>query len=507
MFISHLHSDHVLDLVTLLQASNATPGWKREDPLELYGCRGLATLVSQVMAAFDGTTPEGFPLRIIELGEERHDLGGFTVETALTAHTETSLAFRIEADGQTVVYSGDAIETPRSRDSRGGPTPSSANAPSRAAGGRPTMSPPMAPAAWPSRPAPDGWSCSHLYPPAQQADVAGQARAEYEGEVILAVDGTVVGLGGTVTVSPRGRRPARRWLATGLALAPFFLFGLAFEVVPVLVLLRSSLLVDGVLESRQLPPGPHAVHGRVVPEQPSALAHHRAPRRDRWERSSPTRSSPTRSRPSGDALTALADVTTNFGGAPLAFAFIVTLGSTGVVTLLLKAIGVELYPTFRIYSESGLTDRLPLLPAAADDPADRAGAARASGPTWREAATSLGATPAQFWLRVGLPILAPSLLGSFLLLFANAFGAYATAWTLTGPDVESRHGADRRPGARRGAARPRARRCPRPPLARRDGRVRGRLAVAVATRPAVGAREPAGVCGAPSSSRPSGSSC
>ncbi len=85
MFISHLHSDHVLDLVTLLQASNATPGWKREDPLELYGCRGLATLVSQVMAAFDGTTPEGFPLRIAELGEERHDLGGFTVETALTA--------------------------------------------------------------------------------------------------------------------------------------------------------------------------------------------------------------------------------------------------------------------------------------------------------------------------------------------------------------------------------------------------------------------------------------
>src|SRR5438132_487131 len=54
---------------------------------------------------------------------------------------------------------------------------------------------------------------------------------------------------------------------------------------------------------------------------------------------------------------------------------------------------------------------------------------------WREAATSLGATPARYWLHVALPILAPSLLGSFLLLFANAFGAYATAWTLTGPDV------------------------------------------------------------------------
>ena len=93
VFISHLHSDHVLDLVTLLQASNATPGWKREDPLELYGCHGLATLVSQVMTAFDGTTPEGFSLRVTELDEERRDFGGWTVETALTAHTRPAWRF------------------------------------------------------------------------------------------------------------------------------------------------------------------------------------------------------------------------------------------------------------------------------------------------------------------------------------------------------------------------------------------------------------------------------
>jgi ribonuclease BN (tRNA processing enzyme) len=194
VFISHLHSDHVLDLVTLLQASNATPGWRREDPLELYGCRGLATLVGQVTAAFDGTTPEGFPLRVIELGAERRDLGGFTLETALTAHTETSLAFRVEAHGQTVVYSGDAIETPalaqlaRSADAfvcecsfpRGWRTADHVTADgagrlARAAGARRLV-------------------LSHLYPPAQEADVAGQARAEYGGDVLLAVDGTVVDL-------------------------------------------------------------------------------------------------------------------------------------------------------------------------------------------------------------------------------------------------------------------------------------------------------------------------
>jgi putative spermidine/putrescine transport system permease protein len=54
---------------------------------------------------------------------------------------------------------------------------------------------------------------------------------------------------------------------------------------------------------------------------------------------------------------------------------------------------------------------------------------------WREAAVNLGASSAQYWRRIALPILAPGLLGAFLLLFANSFGAYATAWTLTGPDV------------------------------------------------------------------------
>ncbi|TFH33595.1 MAG: ABC transporter permease subunit, partial [Anaerolineales bacterium] len=54
---------------------------------------------------------------------------------------------------------------------------------------------------------------------------------------------------------------------------------------------------------------------------------------------------------------------------------------------------------------------------------------------WREAAINLGATNLQYWLRIAFPILAPALIGGFLLLFAHSFGAYATAWTLTGPDI------------------------------------------------------------------------
>lgn len=135
-----------------------------------------------------------------------------------------------------------------------------------------------------------------------------------------------------------------------------------------------------------------------------------------------------------NALIALADVTTNFGGAPLAFAFIVTLGSTGVITLILKSMGIFLYPNFRIYSISGLAIaylyfQLPLmimliLPAL-----------QGLKKEWWEAAINMGANSTQFWARIGLPVLTPSLLSSFFILFANSFGAYATAWTLTGPDV------------------------------------------------------------------------
>jgi putative spermidine/putrescine transport system permease protein len=227
-------------------------------------------------------------------------------------------------------------------------------------------------------------------------------------------------------------RQRRRWTAW-IVLAPFFLFGLAFEILPMLTLVRSSfttgagwslanfsraftpVMVDSFRNSLQL----SAVTALLGVVGGTLVAYAIVTSRRRVVR---------------DTLTALADVTANFGGAPLAFAFIITLGSTGVVTLLLKAAGVSLYPHFRIYSVSGLAIayvyfQLPLMILLIVP------ALLGLKPEWREAATNLGATRLQYWLLVGLPVLAPSLLGSFLLLFANAFGAYATAWTLTGPDV------------------------------------------------------------------------
>jgi len=54
---------------------------------------------------------------------------------------------------------------------------------------------------------------------------------------------------------------------------------------------------------------------------------------------------------------------------------------------------------------------------------------------WREAAATLGATGWQYWRMIALPILLPSFLGTFALLFANSFGAVATAFALAGPQL------------------------------------------------------------------------
>ena len=49
---------------------------------------------------------------------------------------------------------------------------------------------------------------------------------------------------------------------------------------------------------------------------------------------------------------------------------------------------------------------------------------------WKEACTLQGGTPGIFWRKVGIPVLMPSILGTFSVLFANALAAYATIYAL-----------------------------------------------------------------------------
>jgi putative spermidine/putrescine transport system permease protein len=138
-------------------------------------------------------------------------------------------------------------------------------------------------------------------------------------------------------------------------------------------------------------------------------------------------------RPLRSMLITFSGVASNFAGVPLAFAFVATLGRTGIITAILKNVfHINIYQAgFSLYSFVGLSitymyfqfPLMVLIMAPALDGLKR---------EWREAAENLGATTFQYWTQVAMPILLPSLLGAMILLFGNAFGAYATAYALTG---------------------------------------------------------------------------
>ncbi len=135
-------------------------------------------------------------------------------------------------------------------------------------------------------------------------------------------------------------------------------------------------------------------------------------------------------------LLTFSGVASNFAGVPLAFAFIATLGPIGLVTVFLRTqLGIDLRSLgFNLLSFWGLTltylfFQIPLMILIITPALD--GLKR----EWREAASILGATGRQYWTMIALPILFPSLLGTLALLFANAFGAVATAIALTGSSL------------------------------------------------------------------------
>jgi putative spermidine/putrescine transport system permease protein len=134
-------------------------------------------------------------------------------------------------------------------------------------------------------------------------------------------------------------------------------------------------------------------------------------------------------------LTTFSGVAANFAGIPLAFAFIATLGTIGIVTGWLNSLGFRPYDHgFTVFGTTGveltyLYFQIPLMILVISPAID--GLRR----EWREASANLGASQFQFWRYVGVPVLMPSLLGAMVLLFGNSFSAYATAYGLTGGSV------------------------------------------------------------------------
>ncbi len=222
-------------------------------------------------------------------------------------------------------------------------------------------------------------------------------------------------------------------LVSWLGLAPFLLFCLLFELLPAIILIQGSFLDSNTnaltfnnfqrvfSQASNL----HAFQNSVTLSLVTALigsvvgffaSYGVYSLKASWLR---------------NFLIGFSSIAANFAGVPLAFAFISTLGVTGFITVLLHNwFHISLYDLgFSIYSFWGLVMaytyfQLPLMILVTVP------AMSALRPEWREAATNLGASNFTYWRRVALPVLLPSLIAAAMLLFANSFGAFATAYAL-----------------------------------------------------------------------------
>jgi len=246
---------------------------------------------------------------------------------------------------------------------------------------------------------------------------------------------------GAPSSAPPPAKAARRLSVTTLALigvTPFFIFSLMFLIVPTLFLtvgafedangaftllniahiFANPTLVDAYLVSIKISLitaigaavlGFFLAHALVLGNLPA------------WLR-------PT--------VTTFCGVASNFAGVPLAFAFIATIGPRGLITgWLLDFLGINLRTLgFNVVSFWGvvlayLYFQVPLMVLIITPAID--GLKR----EWREAAMTLGGNSVDYWRYIALPVLWPSLVGATVLLFANSFGAIATAYALAGPGL------------------------------------------------------------------------
>lgn len=219
-----------------------------------------------------------------------------------------------------------------------------------------------------------------------------------------------------------------------LAFAPFLIFCAMFELIPVVALLLGSVggvqrhSLEWIAKVFTNPTFQRSIWNSLLLAVTSSLLGAVLGTVIGYAITRTTRGRIRRS------LVALASISSNAGGISLGFAFITILGSAGMITILIRTFGIDLMSFFSIYSVIGLIVvylyfQIPLmivlmLPAFAGLRRD-----------WAEASDSLGGSRGDFWRRIGIPVLMPSIVAGTVLLFVSSMGAYATAQALIGSRI------------------------------------------------------------------------
>ena len=249
------------------------------------------------------------------------------------------------------------------------------------------------------------------------------------GEKDAGARGATAASGSGTGTRAQGRAGSRRRLGW-VAIVPFFVVVALFEIMPLLQLALNSVIgrdseAFGLENYVRVFTTPlyqqsiwnsvwisllSAVVGIVVAFLAARFAHEASPR-------------------VRNAFTMILNMMSNFSGVPLAFAFMILMGNSGVLTILGERWGIPFLADFDLYTGEGLLvlyiyfqiplATLLLLPAF-------------SGirKSWREAAIILQASPLDYWFRIVIPNLMPSILGTLSVLFSNALAAYATAFAV-----------------------------------------------------------------------------